>query len=549
VLGNDRVHTSPSIAVDNSGGGASGNIYVVYANNNSTDGADIVFQRSTDEGLTFSPPILLNSRPGQDRAQWFPWVSVDQKSGRVDVFYYDQGIAQSGDLTEVHYTSSRDAGRHWSPPAPLSRRPFRAGWGNDTGQPNLGDYNQAISQNGELFAAWAEATRPPLGFTDGQPTTSMTVPDVAFRRLQLDDSQHDGRHEGGSEGVENGAGHRENTATLDLQRVTFVDSGANGRLDAGETAQFRFSLRNYVTNPLNARRMRGIGVRLSTETAGVEITRTRSEYADLDPGATGTNRQDFVVSLLPGFVPGTPIEFRLDVRSDDGDTATLWHTQFTGTPLETVLFSEDFQSVPSGVLPAGWTPSHGAGATTVRWTTSSTFCGSTSNAAFHSNDNVGSSRTRWERLFSPSIAVPPDAEYVTVEFDVCTDTEDDPNFRILAYDGFFLRVTDITAGRTLRSVLAEAFADEFTTGSLFHYPRHLPRNSNLSYFEDMSAWAGDSNGIQHVRMRLPGMAGSVFQLRFEYTQDSIGTCQDVRPGHACGVLVDNVVVKSVKSKP
>ena len=131
--------------------------------------------------------------------------------------------------------------------------------------------------------------------------------------------------------------------------------------------------------------------------------------------------------------------------------------------------------------------------------------------------------------------------------DVCTDSEDDPNFNILAYDGFFLRVTDLTPGRLLRSVLAEAFADQFTTGSLFHYPKHLPRGSSAAYFEDISAWAGDSQGVKHVRLRLPGMAGSTAQLRFEFTQDAIGTCADVRPGHSCGVSVDNVVVKSVVS--
>jgi len=43
------------------------------------------------------------------------------------------------------------------------------------------------------------------------------------------------------------------------------------------------------------------------------------------------------------------------------------------------------------------------------------------------------------------------------------------------------------------------------------------------------------------------MAGSTAQLRFEYTQDAIATCADVRPGHACGVVVDNLVVRSVRS--
>jgi hypothetical protein len=132
--------------------------------------------------------------------------------------------------------------------------------------------------------------------------------------------------------------------------------------------------------------------------------------------------------------------------------------------------------------------------------------------------------------------------------DVCTDTEDDPNYNILAYDGFFLRITDLTAGRILRSNLVETFADEFTTGSIQSMPKHEPRNSDANYFPngDMSMWAGFSNGPQHVHLRLPGMAGSTVQLRFEFAQDSGGICTDVRPTHTdCGVSVDNIVVRSV----
>src|SRR5262249_52010983 len=78
-----------------------------------------------------------------------------------------------------------------------------------------------------------------------------------------------------------------------------------------------------------------------------------------------------------------------------------------------------------------------------------------------------------------------------------------------------------------------------------HYPRHLPRSSDPVYFEDMSVWAGDSGGLTHVRLKLPGMAGSTAQLRFEFTQDESATCADIRPGHTCGVLIDNVTVTSV----
>jgi hypothetical protein len=130
----------------------------------------------------------------------------------------------------------------------------------------------------------------------------------------------------------------------------------------------------------------------------------------------------------------------------------------------------------------------------------------------------------------------------------CYNTEDDLVLPTTAYDGLALRITDLTPGRSLRSVLVEAFASEFTTGDDEHYPKHLPRSSNTAYFQDMSVWAGNSGGIKHVRLRLPGMAGSAAQLRFEYTQDLAFTCQDLRPGTACGVFVDNVVIKSVVTK-
>jgi len=49
-------------------------------------------------------------------------------------------------------------------------------------------------------------------------------------------------------------------------------------------------------------------------------------------------------------------------------------------------------------------------------------------------------------------------------------------------------------------------------------------------------------------MKLPGMAGSTVQFRFEYTQDVLATCADVRPtSTVCGVAIDNFVVKSVRA--
>jgi hypothetical protein len=567
VLGNDRVNTAPSLAVDNSRGDNRGNVYVIYQDNDGHDGADIVFQRSTDGGLTFSAPVAINSRPGNDRAQWNSWITVDRDTGRIWAFYYDQGIAANGDLTETTVTFSDDTGRHWSAPEPLTDRPWHAGWGNDTGQPNLGDYNEAVAQGGELFAAFGATSRPPAGFADGQPTSAnMTTPDVFFRRVP---GRRDGEGDHGDghgdvaqvkkvaakEGDGHGGGSPVSRATnslpVSLSNLTFTESGGNGNIDPGDTVRLKIELRNYVTNSIaSAATIHEASARLSTATPGVTVVRRSSDYRSIAPGGTATNQDDFVLQVASTFVPGTPIELVLQVQGEERGSATLLRTLFTGTPSPTVIFSEDFNSVAPGALPAGWTTSHAGGANTVPWTTSASFCGATSNAAFHQNaaDGPGPgpfTNTRFERLFSPVFAVPANADYVTLDMDVCYDTEDDPNFNILAYDGFLIRLTDFTPGRLLRSELSEAFEDELFTGSFQHFPKHFPRSGNGNYFQDMSAWAGFSNGVQHVHMRLPGMAGSQVQLRFEFTQDSIGTCADVRPGHACGVSFDNVVVKSV----
>lgn len=526
VLGNDRSNNNPSVAVDKTSGPFSGYIYAVYSNNNSLDGSDVAFQRSTNGGVSFSAPVRINGSPGRDRTQWFPYATVDRTTGRVWVFYYDQSVASSGDLTQVTYQYSDNGGSTWSTPAPLSPRPFKAGWGNDTSQPNLGDYNQAVAQNGTLYAAYA-GTRL-VGFPDGQPATVMTTPDVLFAKVS-------------SATV---------SAALRAGAITFTDANNNGNIDPGEQIQLTIPLRNFVTNAVNAITATAVTATLSTTTPNVTIVQPTSAYASIAPGVVVPNTASFVLQTSPAFKPGTPIELALNVVSTQG-TASILITQPTGTPVFSTLISQTFDGVAPGTLPSGWTAAHGAGSNTVPWTTSASFnptvCG-TSNKAFHqnANDRPGSSnQARWERLFSPLFTVPNNADYVTVDFDVCYDTEDDPVLPTTAYDGFFLRVTDQTPGRTLRSVLAEAFEEEFTTGNLQHYPKHFPRNSDPSYFEDMSVWGGDSNGTQHVHMKFPGMAGSVAQLRWEFAQDQVATCASVRPGHQCGVTVDNVVVRAV----
>ena len=359
VLGNDRVNSSPSLAVDKSFGGSRGNIYVVYATNDLGDGADIAFQRSKDDGLTFSKPILLNSRPGEDRAQWFPWVTVDSTTGRIHVFYYDQGIASSGDLTQVTHTFSDDGGKSWEAPLPLTRRPFHAGWGNDSGQPNLGDYNQAVAQSGDFFVVYAEAKRPPAGFADGQPTsTSMTVPDVVFGRLSREghESEHHGlkHHEFDDDHSE---GHEFEATTLDLGAVTFAESSGNGFIDPGDFVRLTMPVRNYVTNPLTAQTIRGVHADLSTSTSGVVVV-GRFELQESGARHTRSNEKLFVLKLAPRLCPVAD-RAGAEVRSAEHGRMTLLHAVHRDAASDDAVEQNSAGPPGSRCRPAGVRPGVG----------------------------------------------------------------------------------------------------------------------------------------------------------------------------------------------
>ena len=530
IVGNDRVHSFPGMAV-----GPEGNVYVTYANNNSHDGSDIAFQRSTNGGVSFSAPIFLNSRAGSDRSQWFPYVTVDPGTGRVYVTFYSQA-GPTGDLATAIFSFSDDGGLNWraSPlmstgcvgigSDPLDCRPFHAGYGNDTSQPNLGDYIGATTFNGFLYAVWA-ATYRQGSFVDGQPNASFTTPDFYVNKV--------------------------NTAkpALAATAVTFTDSGGNGFVDAGDQVSVKLPLTNLATAGVTYTNVTGV---LTTTTPGVTILAGTRTYPDIPPGTTQTNTQDFVYRVSPTFVPGTKIEFSLNVITAQGST-NLLHTQNTGTPIATTIFAENFNGASPGSLPSGWTTIHVGGTPTVPWTTNNTFCGTASNALFHINANDGTTTpTRFERVASPNITIPANSQYVTLDFDVCYDTEDDPNFNVLAYDGADLRITDFTTGHFARAVFVEAFAEVISTGGptgFLHYPKHAPRSGNPNYFQDISMWAGDSQGFKHVFMRLPGMEGTTVQLRPDFTQDGSATCTDVRPTHTtCGVMIDNIVMRSVVTK-
>jgi len=525
ILGLDRVNSYPSMALEWSTP-TPGTIHVVYPVSNTVGETDIAHQLTTNGGISWSAPRLINSDPGNDRAQFYPSISVDQSPPRrLHVIWYDQHASATGDVIELMRSSSSDQGSTWSPPVPVFDRPFHAGYGNDLGQPNLGDTIWNVAQGG-IHHTLAPMTSVAPRFDEGQPSLSLDTPDVFHDRV-LTSTQ---------------------VPALRLSNFTLAEicaGGANGSLDPGETGQVTIALRNYVLNPISTPvTYTAVSGTLTSSTPGVTITGGTQSYGTIAPGATQSNATPFQVTLSPTFVPGTYVDLLLAVSTGQG-TTELPYRLATGTPsaTPTTLINQTF-SVTPGTLPAGWTTQHVAGATTVPWTTSTAL--TASNAAFHTNDGAAS---RWERLLSPQAVVPsPPAgaqSFVTLDFDIAYNTEDEPLRQLLAYDGATVQLVDFTPAATVRTVLAEAFAEQFTTGAANHFPRHLPRNNDASYLDDMSVWAGSSGGLRHVSMKFPGagLTGRTIALSFEYTEDAIFACATP----PCGVAIDNVVLRHVIS--
>ena len=525
ILGLDRVHTFPALAVDYT----SGALYVVYQANNSVGEGDIAFQRSNDGGVTFSSRILINSNPGADRAQFYPWVTVDQSNGRIHAIWYDQDFWPSGDLTELMHSFSTDGGVAWSRPTSLFDRPFHAGYGNDTSQPNLGDYNQAVAISGTLHSVAAATSIEPR-FDEGQPdSNAMVTPDTYYDRLP----------------------DATNVAAVRLTGVSCIRVDPPVGNPVTETLDLRIPLMNYVANPNNSPiTLTGVSVTLTAITAGVTVVTGTQPYADIAPLATQINAAPFRIELTPAVAPGSYVFLTLNVATDQGATQLLYRLR-TGSPgASTTLINENFDGVTAPNLPAGWSSAHGGGISIVPWVTSNTFTVNGTTAAYH-EERTGV--TRWERLYSPVITVTTPAagveSYVTLDFDILYRLESEPLRNVLAYDGLTLRIADWTTGATFRTVLAEAFAENIATGAIRHFPKHTPRSSNPAYFQDMSVWSGDSRGAQHVSMRFPGagMTGRAIQLRFEYTEDSFGDCTDSGSSAPCGVALDNIVLQHVQA--
>jgi hypothetical protein len=128
-----------NISIDSSGGPTHGNVYVLCSvDPPGSDPADVHLIRSTDGGVTWSPPVRVNDDPAGNNAwQWFGTMSV-APNGRIDVVWNDTRGSGAANISQLFSSHSDDAGMTWSPNVSMSP-PFDShlGWPQ---QNKLGDY-------------------------------------------------------------------------------------------------------------------------------------------------------------------------------------------------------------------------------------------------------------------------------------------------------------------------------------------------------------------------------------------------------------------------
>lgn len=140
-------------------GGADGTFVLAYAatpgDTPSASRSDIVVQRSTDNGVTWTEPVAINDDDPKDQyTAFYPQLDV-APNGRVDVIWQDNRD-QTDYLVEVRYTYSTDGGATWAPNMGVTDRKidFFPGisFNSDIRQPP-----GVASTNAFAAIAWADA--------------------------------------------------------------------------------------------------------------------------------------------------------------------------------------------------------------------------------------------------------------------------------------------------------------------------------------------------------------------------------------------------------
>ena len=141
----DRANGFPQIGMDPK----SGRLYVSWSDYRNGD-LDVFVSRSDDRGKHWSAPIRVNNDPVHNGAeQFFQWLAVDPVDGSVSLLFYDRRRDPKNLQQIVVLARSTDGGRTFNNFA-WTEQPFEAGG------VFFGDYSGIAAYGGRVYGAWTE---------------------------------------------------------------------------------------------------------------------------------------------------------------------------------------------------------------------------------------------------------------------------------------------------------------------------------------------------------------------------------------------------------
>ena len=139
-----RIYPCPHLRVDRSGGDNDGNLYVVWMasglDENATSGWDIYYSRSTDGGLNWDTPVVLNQDGDPAIDQFHPSLAVNE-NGVVVAGWYDRREDPNNLETHYYLTYSDDGGSNFVPDFAVTSLPSDF---SEIGSKNMGLWHRRI---------------------------------------------------------------------------------------------------------------------------------------------------------------------------------------------------------------------------------------------------------------------------------------------------------------------------------------------------------------------------------------------------------------------
>jgi len=184
---NMRTRPYPFIAADNSYGQYRGRLYLVYASNipaGNGNKPDIFCRYSTDQGVTWSSPVVINDDPNTTaNHQWMPAIWCDKESGRIYAKWFDTRNVPTSDSAEVYASYSDNGGVTWAANQNLSTSKFKIDCSScgGGGTPRYqGDYDAVIANSVTSLNVWSDFRYGTFGsFVAYFPDFAMTISNTA----------------------------------------------------------------------------------------------------------------------------------------------------------------------------------------------------------------------------------------------------------------------------------------------------------------------------------------------------------------------------------